>query len=288
MESANDLTQWFARNIVLLLLAAGLLVVAYAYSGPIVEKVVRRTLRATEGDCSGEGVEDAELQKRSATIVSLVTTLIRLAIISVALLILVGLTGSGWLLLLVGLFLAGMAIAGQSIVLDYLMGILIIVEGQYFQGDNIELGDKPWKGTVESVGLRRTVVRGVDGTVYSISNGELRSVANRTRIHAAGEVRVRGIRQGDLGRVRDIMERVGQEVADDPEFAAAVIEAPHLAFIDDSDELGSVAVMRGRVVAADRWRVATELRLRLDEALKQEGVELNRLTFSEGLPSRQG
>ena len=201
MESANDLTQWFARNIVLLLLAAGLLVVAYAYSGPIVEKVVRRTLRATEGDFSGEGVEDAELQKRSATIVSLVTTLIRLAIIAVAVLIFVGLTGSEWLLLLVGLFLAGIAIAGQSIVLDYLMGILIIVEGQYFQGDNIELGDKPWKGTVESVGLRRTVVRGVDGTVYSISNGELRSVANRTRIYAAGEVRVRGIRHTAGSRV---------------------------------------------------------------------------------------
>ena len=93
--------------------------------------------------------------------------------------------------------------------MDYLMGILILVEGQYFQGDNIELGNVPWKGTVESVGLRRTVVRDVDGTVYSMSNGELRSVANRTRIYAAAEVRVRGIRQGDLARVTEIMDQVG-------------------------------------------------------------------------------
>ncbi len=159
------------------------------------------------------------------------------------------------------------------------MGILIIVEGQFFQGDNIELGDKPWKGTVESVGLRRTVVRDVDGTVYSISNGELRSVANRTRIYAAGEVRLRGIRQGDLAAVGRIMDRVGQEVAADPEFADSIISAPCLAVIDDSDELGSVAVMRGRVVAGDRWRVATEVRLRLDRALTEEGIELDRLAF---------
>jgi small-conductance mechanosensitive channel len=282
MESAQTLATWFADNLLLLIVITGVLVLAYVYSGPLVDKLVRRTLRATEGDFTGAGVEDAELHKRSTTIVTLVTTLIRIGIISLGLLIFVGLTGSEWLLVLIGLFVAGIAIAGQSIIMDYLMGILILVEGQFFQGDNIELGDKPWKGTVESVGLRRTVVRDVDGTVYSISNGELRSVANRTRIYAAGEVRVRGIRQGDLESVSRVMDRVGQELAADPAFAEAVIEAPRLAFIDDPDELGSVAVMRGKVVAGDRWRVSTELRLRLDQALKDEGIELDRLSLRPG------
>jgi small conductance mechanosensitive channel len=285
MESTAELTDWFSQNVVLLLIVAAVLVIAYAYSGPIVDKVVRRTLRATEGDFSGEGVENAELEKRSSTIVSLVTTLIRLGIISIGLLIFVGLTGSEWLLLLIGLFLAGLAIAGQSIVLDYLMGVLILFEGQFFQGDNIELGNLSWKGTVESVGLRRTVVRAVDGTVYSISNGELRAVANRTRIYAAGEVRIRGIRQGDLARVLELMERIGQEVAADPEFADAIIEAPGPRFVDDADELGNIAVMRGKVVAAERWRVSTELRVRLDEALKTEGIKLNRLALREDRPT---
>jgi len=282
MDSAQQMANWFSENLLLLVLVAVLLVLAYAYSGPIVDKGVRRALRATEGDFTGVGVEDSELRKRSTTIVTLVTTLIRISIIGLALLIFVGLTGSEWLLVLIGLFLAGLAIAGQSIVLDYLMGILILVEGQYFQGDNIELGDKPWKGTVESVGLRRTVIRDVNGTVYSVSNGELRSVANRTRIYAAGEVRVRGIRQGDLAAVAGIMDRVGQELAADPDFADAIITAPHLAFIEDSDELGAVAVMRGKVVAEDRWRVSTELRLRLDTALTNAGIELNRLALPDG------
>ena len=282
MEFAQDLVRWFADNLLLLVIVVAVLVLAYAYSGPIVDKVVRRTLRATEGDFSGAGVEDAELRKRSTTIVALVTTLIRLGIVSIAVLIFVGITDSEWVLLLLGLFLAGVIIAGQSIVLDYLMGVLIIIEGQFFQGDNIELGDKPWKGTVESVGLRRTVVRAVDGTVYSISNGDLRSVANRTRVYAAGEVRVRGIRLGDLSAVAAIMDRIGAEVAADPEYAEAIISAPQLAFVDESDELGSVAVMRGKVVAADRWRVATEIRLRLDAALRNEGIELNRLALPQG------
>ncbi len=282
MESAQSLVSWFADNVLLFIVVVAVLLLAYVYSGPIVDKVVRRTLRATEGDFTGAGVEDAELDKRSTTIVSLVSTLIRLGVISIGVLIFVGITGSEWLLLLIGLFLAGIAIAGQSIVLDYLMGVLILIEGQFFQGDNIELGDKPWKGTVESVGLRRTVVRDVDGTVYSISNGDLRSVANRTRIYAAGEVRVRGVRQGDLEAVARIMDRIGQEVADDPGFSPSIIAAPHLTFIDEADELGSVAVMRGRVVAGDRWRVSTEIRMRLDAALAAEGIELNRLALPQG------
>ena len=287
MESLQEATDWFAQNLLWLAVIGGVLVLAYAYSAPIVDSVIRRTLRATEGDFTGAGVEDYELRKRSATIVSLATTLLRLGIISIAVLIFVGITGSEWILLLIGLFLAGITIAGQAIVMDYLMGILILVEGQFFEGDNIELGDKPWKGTVESVGLRRTVVRAVDGTVYSISNGELRSVANRTRIFAAAEVRVRGIRQGDLAQVAEIMDRVGAEVAAAPEFADAIIEAPGLAFVDDADALGAVAVMRGKVVAGDRWRVSTEVRLRLDSALKDAAIELNRLVLPDSRGTRQ-
>jgi len=287
MESTQELGTWFSENLVLLLVVAAILVIAYAYSGPIVDKVVRRTLRATDGDFSGEGVEDVELQKRSTTIVSLVTTIIRVSIIGIAIIIVVGLTGSEWFLVLIGLFLAGITIAGQSIVMDYLMGVFIIVEGQFFQGDNIELGERPWKGTVESVGLRRTVVRAVDGTVYSISNGDLRSVANRTRIYAAGEVRVRGIRQGDLRKVAEIMDRVGKEVAADPEFADVIVEPPRLAFVDDGDELGAIAIMRGRVVASERWRVPTAIRMRLDEALVAEGVELNQRALPRGLLGRR-
>ena len=76
------------------------------------------------------------------------------------------------------------------------------------------------------------------------------------------------------------MANVGQGIAADPDFAEAIIEAPRLAFVDDPDELGSVAVMRGKVVAGERWRVATEIRMRLDQALRDEGVVLDRLVLS--------
>jgi small conductance mechanosensitive channel len=283
----SQIELWISQNLLLLVVVAGFLILLYAYSGRFVDSIVRRILTTSEGDFSGSGVEAAELEKRTSTIVSLTTTLIRLTIISVGVLIVVGLTGAWGVLVAIGLLLAAITVAGQAIVLDYLMGILILLEGQFFQGDNIQLSNVPWKGTVESVGLRRTVVRDVDGTVYSMSNGELRMVANRTRIYAAAEVRVRGIRQGDLRRVVEIMNRIGQDVAADPVFASSFIEPSKLTFIDETDDVGQIAVMRGKVVAAERWHVATELRLRLDEALAAEGIELNKKAIPQGLFGRR-
>ena len=222
-----------------------------------------------------EGAADPEeLRKRSATLESLVRTILRVSVFSIVLLLVIGFLGLWSVIAGLGLFLAALTLAGQPIVLDYLMGILIIVEGQFFNGDAIASGTVD--GTVEQVGLRRTVVRDASGTVHSISNGELRIVSNRTRVFAAAEVTVRGIRESDLDRVVELMDQVGQEIATDPDFDEAVIEAPALAFIDDPDDLGMTAIMRGKVRASERWRVAGEIRRRLNRAFVAEGIELNK------------
>ena len=191
------------------------------------------------------------------------------------------------------LMLAALTLAGQSIVLDYMMGILIIIEGTYFEGDNVSTGDPTWSiaGTVEDVGLRSTTVRGPDGTVHSVSNAEMRRVSNRTRIYSAAEVRVRGIREEDLDEVLDTMNRVGEEMAADPTFTDSIMEAPKVKFLGDPDDLGWSATMRGKVMAAQRWAIGTEIRRRLNQALLEAGIELNkrgvapRVVRSGGQPS---
>jgi small conductance mechanosensitive channel len=281
---ASQLQTWFQANLPILLAIGALLVVVYAFQNRIVGAVVGRFV-ATQGRLVEEGSADPdELKKRSATLESLVRTFLRVAVFAVLLLLVIGFLGLWSLLAGLGLFLAALTLAGQPIVLDYLMGILIIVEGQFFNGDAIATGAV--EGTVEQVGLRRTVVRDASGTVHSISNGELRIVSNRTRVFAAAEVTVRGIRESDLDRVAELMDRIGQEIASDPEFDEAVIEAPALAFIDDPDDLGMTAIMRGKVRASERWRVAGEIRRRLNRAFVVEGIELNKRGIQQARPRR--
>jgi small conductance mechanosensitive channel len=271
---AQALDSWFDANVIVLLVIAAGLVVLYASSSRIVDGLVTRILATQVSRVEPGSAEAVELQKRAATLSALVTALLRILIAAVIFTLLIGFFDLWSLLAGLGLLLAALTLAGQSIVLDYLMGILIIVEGQYFKGDVIEVG--AISGAVEEVGLRRTTVRSADGTVHSISNGEIRIVSNRTRVFAAAEVVVPGIREEDLERVIAIMDGVGQELAEDPSHSASIIEAPRVQSVGDPDDLGMSATMRGKVVASERWNVATETRRRLNRALLAEGIHLNK------------
>ena len=104
----------------------------------------------------------------------------------------------------------------------------------------------------------------------------MRRVSNRTRIYSAAEVRVRGIREEDLDVVIETMNRIGDELAEDEELGQYVMEAPKVKFLGDPDDLGWSATMRGKVMAAQRWVIGTEIRRRLNRELLREGVELNK------------
>jgi small conductance mechanosensitive channel len=270
----QGLEQWFDANVVVLIVVGILLVILYAYSSRIVHAAVSRALTTQLGQVGPESPEAAELAKRSATLSSLITALLRILVAGIIVTLVIGFLDLWGVLAGAALFLAALTLAGQSIVLDYLMGILIILEGQYFKGDVIAVGAVA--GTVEDVGLRRTTVRSADGTVHSISNGEIRIVSNRTRVFAAAEVVIPGIREQDFERVLDIMDAVGREVAQDPRFAPSIIETPSVQFIGDPDDLGMSATMRGKVVAGERWTIATEIRRRLNRAFVDAGIVLNK------------
>jgi small conductance mechanosensitive channel len=272
------LNRFFDQNLLLIIIIAVVLVAIYITAPRFVHTVVRRTLATGRRDFEDSGVTEVELEKRATTIEGLTLTLLRVTVVATLGIIVIGILDLWGILTGIGLFFAALTLAGQSIVLDYLMGIFIVIEGTYFKGDNISAGDPSWNvaGTVEEVGLRRTIVRGPDGTVHSVSNGLMRQVSNRTRVYAAGEVAVRGIREEDLDRVIELMNKVGQDVAQDPEFAASVVEAPSVTFLGDPDDLGWSATMRGKVFAGQRWAVGTAIRRRLNQGMLEQGIELNK------------
>ena len=274
LVDTQQLDVFFDQNLVLILITAGLLIVLFTSASRIVHATLPRMLDSGSVDLEDGGVQATELAKRLETLEGLTTSVLRLIAVSGLGLIFIGIFGLWSLLTGLALVLAAVTLAGQSIVLDYLMGVFIVMEGTFFKGDNILFNQL--RGDVEDVGLRRTVVRGPDGTVHSISNGELRVVSNRTRIFASAEVQVRGIREEDLEEIIRIGERIGREVAADAAFAADIMEPHTLRIVQDPDDLGVTATFRGKVVAAKRWAIATEIRRRLLRELLAADIELNK------------
>ena len=78
-----------------------------------------------------------------------------------------------------GVFGVAIGLGAQTIVRDVLCGVLMLMEDQYGVGDRIEVLDV--KGKVESVGLRITTVRGANGTLWYLRNGEILKVGNKSQ-----------------------------------------------------------------------------------------------------------
>ena len=72
-----------------------------------------------------------------------------------------------------------LGLGAQTIVRDLLAGIFMLIEDQYGVGDIVEVLEV--KGVVESVGLRITTVRGEDGTLWYLRNGEILKIGNKSQ-----------------------------------------------------------------------------------------------------------
>ena len=96
------------------------------------------------------------------------------------------------------------------------MGFLILVEGPFFKGDWIRIGAPGGvEGTVEEIGLRRTLLRDGLGSMHAISNGLIRQSSNVTRVFSVATVEVQVLHAADLDAAMATGVRVAAAMRDD-------------------------------------------------------------------------
>jgi small conductance mechanosensitive channel len=167
---------------------------------------------------------------------------------------------------------AGLAIALRDVIGDYLAGVFILAENQYAVGDIVELAGI--QGTVEDFGLRRTVVRDLNGTVHTVSNGAIRVASNMTRVWNRVNLDLTLGYGTDIDRVTSVVDEVGRQMAGDPAWSGGILEAPHVARVEALVETGVTLKVLGTVRAGDRWALSGELRKRILAAFERNGILL--------------
>ena len=269
LSGLTDYLQDHGIGVVVLLILA---FIAFRAVRPIVHRVLTRLLGAKGTDMELADISAAEADKRAATLEDLLSTVLRFTIILVTILVILT-----WLNLLpviagLGVIIAAITLAGQSIVLDYLMGILIVLEGPFYKGDWITVGTV--EGTVEEVGLRRTTLRDNAGTFHSVSNGEIRIASNLTRVYARMQVDMIVAFGTDLDLATRVVNQVGQAMYDDPDWTDRLLEVPSLTRLPPMGDLGITLRVAGKVKATERWAAPSELRRRLLVAFQANGIEI--------------
>lgn len=261
--------EWLTANGLPLAVASVALLLVYRWARPRLHDGLVE-LAHRQSSTMGDEYRRIEVEKRVWTLEDLLAKILRGAVAFAIVIVILGLFDLWPLVTGLGVVLAAITLAGQSIVLDYLMGILILIEGQYFKGDIVRVGGI--EGTVEEVGLRRTVIRDPRGTLHSVSNGEIRMSSNRTRSYAMASIQIEGIADGDVERVIAVLDAVGASVAADPALADAIIEAPGYTSTTSLTALGATLLMSGRVQPEQRVRVEAEMRRRVAAEMAVAGI----------------
>jgi small-conductance mechanosensitive channel len=255
-----------------------LLVLLAAWSARhTIPRAVRLTLARQRAD-DLEAVEEAialdEQAKRSATLSRVLVRAVDVTAVLLAASIALGEAGFQLGPLIAGAGVVGLAIGfgAQTLVRDLLGGVFVLLENQYAAGDVVNIAGIG--GTVQSVNLRRTVLRDLDGILHTIPNGDVRISSNLTRSFARVNLDVSVGYGEDLDRVRTVIDAVGRELAADGEWAEKILEPPAVLRVNALADSGVELKVLGTVRPMRQWEVAGELRQRIKEAFDREGIEI--------------
>jgi moderate conductance mechanosensitive channel len=272
----SDLTASVRESLIPILVIVIVTIVAMRLASLFVHGIVKALLdrEATEG--TAQELSAIELKKRMDTLEGLGTHTIQFFIVVIATLMVIGKLGFDIGPAIAGLGVLGIAVGfgAQTLVRDYLNGALILVENQFSKGDVVRLAGID--GTVEDFNLRRTTVRDLDGVVHTVPNGEIKVASNLTRVWARINQDVTVAYGTDIDKAIEIVDKVGQELAEDPIWKRRILERPRVERIEAIGEYGVTLKILGSVRAPEQWAAGGEFRKRLLDALAANGIEIPR------------
>jgi small-conductance mechanosensitive channel len=158
----------------------------------------------------------------------------------------------------------------QNLVRDYLSGIFMLVEDQYGVGDVITVGDAT--GTVETVTLRITRLRDLNGIVWHVRNGAIERVGNESQGWARAVIDFPVPYAADLVTIRAMLADAAETMWNERSWRAVMLEQPE---VWGAQEVSSAEVTMRIVVKTAplrQWEVEREMRARLKTALDAAGV----------------
>ena len=175
------------------------------------------------------------------------------------------LTGAGIIGLAVGF-------GAQTLVKDIISGLFLIAEDQVRIGDAAEINGVG--GSVEEINLRTIVLRDLHGVVHTIANGEIRTLANKSKDFSYYVIDIGVGFDDDTDRIVEVVRDVAQELMQDPAFAPSILEPLEVLGVDAFKASEVTLRFRIKTLPLRQWDVGRELRRRIKKAFDAHGIQI--------------
>jgi small conductance mechanosensitive channel len=195
----------------------------------VVSRLGARAIRRALGSMrSRAAITDPDRASRIETVSRISTNLWRVIIDAIGVVFILAVIGLNLTPFLAGATVIGATIGfgAQSLVRDFLSGILMLLEDQYRIGDVVTINEV--NGTVDQVSLRITCLRDADGTEWYIPNGQILKVGNRARHWSRVVVQVQIGVNVEIAEATRILADAMAEAAQQPALAGKLISEPKI------------------------------------------------------------
>ncbi|MFE9765400.1 mechanosensitive ion channel family protein [Streptomyces sp. NPDC005808] len=273
-ESATNAASWVEQNwstwlsiglrVLLIVVIAAVLRVAVRRAISKLIEHMNSTAQAVDGTAlGGLLVNNERRRQRSQAIGSVLRSVASFVIMGTASLMVLGTFEINLAPLLASAGVAGVAIGfgARNLVTDFLSGVFMILEDQYGVGDTIDAGVA--SGEVIEVGLRVTKLRGDNGEIWYVRNGEVKRIGNLSQGWATAGVDVTVPPSEDLDRVQSVLNEVGEAMSKEEPWSERLwgpIEVLGLdtVLLDSMVVRVSAKTMPGKALSVERelrWRI---------------------------------
>ena len=261
---------WLTQQAWRILIALFIIWIGIRFANRIVNKGARIILMRTDDNPD----EDDAGDQRRKTLADVFVGLARIAIYVVGGLVALEQIGINTGPILGSVAILGLAISfgSQNLVRDVVNGFFILLENQYAVGDVVELNGKA--GSVEKITIRATSVREYSGNLHVIPNGTINMVSNMTREWSRPICDIGVSYDADLSQVREVIERVSQEIRDDPQWAEVIEEGPDFVGVVKLAESSVIVRVVAKTEAGHQWGLGREMNRRFKEAFAAAGIEI--------------
>ncbi|MFJ2769450.1 mechanosensitive ion channel family protein [Streptomyces sp. NPDC087300] len=284
-ESATNAASWVEQNwstwlgiglriVLIVAIAVVLRVIVRRAITKLIDRM-NRTAQAVDGTALGGLLVNVERRRqRSQAIGSVLRSVASFLILGTAALMILGTFEINLAPLLASAGVAGVAIGfgARNLVTDFLSGVFMILEDQYGVGDSIDAGVA--SGEVIEVGLRVTKLRGDNGEIWYVRNGEVKRIGNLSQGWSTAGVDVTVRPDEDLDKVKETLTAVGETMAKDEPWNERLWGPVEILGLDSVLLDSMVVRVSAKTMPGKSLGVERELRWRIKHAFDEAGIRI--------------
>ena len=228
---------------------------------------------------SGRVVPDDDFNRRTVrvqTLKGVVESTLRVLIVVIAALAMLQTLGLNTTSLLAGVSVLGLAVSfgAQNLFKDLFTGFFILLEDQYGVGDVITINTGQLSGNVESVNLRVTTLRALDGTVHIVPNGQIQTVSVSSKDWSRVVATVDVTYNTNIDQALGVLDAVSRELYHDPAWKDHFLDAPEVQGVTDLAPDGITLRALFKVLPKSQFALGREFNRRIKIAMDEANIEI--------------